>query len=125
VVSAQLALKQGQLARAEQHFEKAIQLEPTNELHRLNLAVMRLESRDSNVAARAEAELTRLESVEPWRAHALRNLAVHSSIGKKFAQAESYSSLLLQSTNATFNDRLEHLSILRRARSPALPDFLE
>jgi tetratricopeptide (TPR) repeat protein len=125
VVAAQLALKQNRMAQAEAHFEQAIQLEPTNELHRLNLAVMRLESNDSAVSAKAEAELKRLKETEPWKVHALRALSVHSSARRKFADAEAYSNLLLQSTNAVFGDKLDHLSILHRANSAALNPFLE
>jgi Flp pilus assembly protein TadD len=44
VLSAQLALKNNQLDTAENHFIEAVRLEPTNHLHELNLAVLRLHS---------------------------------------------------------------------------------
>ena len=44
VIAAELALKSGQPQNAERHLEEAAQLEPTNDLHRLNLAVLRLGS---------------------------------------------------------------------------------
>jgi Flp pilus assembly protein TadD len=43
-VAADLAVKLGQFEAAEHHFEQAVQLEPTNDLHRLNLAILRLGS---------------------------------------------------------------------------------
>ena len=51
LVSAQLALKQNRIADGEKHLQQAIRLEPANESHRINLGVIRLESRDAAVSA--------------------------------------------------------------------------
>lgn len=125
LVGAQLALKQNRIADAEHHFEQAIRLEPTNELHRLNLAVVRLESKDAVVSARARSELERLQSVPPWSGLALRALVAHHASRRQFAEAEGYSTSLLRATNAMFADKLEHLSILHGAKNPAFNQFLE
>ena len=125
LVGAQLALKQSRIADAENHFEQAIRLDPTNELHRLNLAVVRLESKDATVSARARAELERLQSVPPWNALALRSLVVHHASRKQFAEAERFSATLLRATNSVFSDKLEYLSILHGAKSPEFKRFLE
>jgi tetratricopeptide (TPR) repeat protein len=125
LVGAQLALKQNRIADAENHFEQAIRLEPTNDLHRLNLAVVRLESKNAAVSAQARGELERLQSVPPWNALALRSLVVHHASRKQFDEAERYSALLLRATNAMFGDKLEHLTILHGAKSPAFSHFLD
>jgi tetratricopeptide (TPR) repeat protein len=125
LVGAQLALKQNRIADAERHFEQAIRIEPTNDLHRLNLAVVRLESKDAAVSERARGELERLQSVPPWSGLALRSLVVHYANRKQFAEAERYSARLLQATNAMFGDKLEHLTILHGAKNPQFNHFLE
>src|SRR5262249_31071629 len=53
VVSAELALKLNEPTKAADEFAEASRLEPTNEMHRLNLAVLRLQS--SNLAASSSA----------------------------------------------------------------------
>jgi len=124
LVSAQLALKQNRTGDAEKHFEQARTLEPTNDLHRLNLAVMRLESKDAAVSASARVELEQLQASERWRGNALRSLMVHHQARRRFPDAMRYSTLLLSGTNAVFGDKLEHLSILHHAKNPELPGFL-
>jgi len=124
LVLTQLALKQNRIPDAERHLERAIQLEPTNGLHRLNLAVVRLESTNATVSGQARTELERLQSDSRWAGNALRALVVHHAGRKQFADAERYSAALLQSTNAVFSDKLEHLVILHRGQSASLNDFL-
>src|SRR6185369_3424686 len=106
LVSAQLALRQNRIAEAETHFEHAIRLEPTNDLHRLNLAIVRLESTNSPVAAKAHSELERLQTSENWSGHALRALVVHHLSRGQFAEATQYSTRLLKGTNSIFADKL-------------------
>jgi tetratricopeptide (TPR) repeat protein len=120
LVSAQLALKQNRIAQGEKHLEEAIRLEPGNDSHRINLGVVRLESRDPAVSAVAHAELEqRTGSVQ-----ALRALAVHHAGRRRFAEAERFSTALLRLTNSTWSDKLEHLAILRGAQSPQFDSFL-
>jgi predicted Zn-dependent protease len=124
LVSAQLAMKQNRIGEAENHFEHAIRLEPTNDLHRLNLAIVRLEYKDTAVAAKAHADLERLQASDKWSGHALRALVVHHMARREFAEAAQYSTLLLNGTNAAFGDRVEHLSVLHGAKSSDFDSFL-
>jgi len=107
LLSAQLALRQNRPADSEKHFEQAIRLQPTNELHRINLSVLRLESRDTNISAQAHAELERLQEGTAWGAQAQRSLAAHHLARGQFADAEHFSTALLRGTNNTFADKLQ------------------
>ena len=124
LVSAQLALKQNRLADAEKYFARAAAIEPTNELHRLNLAMVRSESSDAKVAADAHAELERMQADPRWGANASRALIAHHLARRQFVEAQRYSAQLLATTNAAFSDRLQHLTILRGAKDPAFDSTL-
>ncbi|HTD65017.1 MAG TPA: hypothetical protein VK846_00605 [Candidatus Limnocylindria bacterium] len=124
LVAAQLALKQNRLAAGEKHFEQAIRLQPTNELHRINLAIMRLESRNTNVSAQAHADLERLQGGAAWGVQAQRALMVHHLSRRQFAEAEHFSAALVRRTNSAFSDKLEHLTVLHGGKSPQLQSFV-
>ncbi len=116
VVSAQLALKQGRIADAEKFFENAIRLEPTNRLHRLNLATVRLESRDAAVSTTAHAELEAMQMDAQVGEHALRSLTAHHAGRKDFESALKFSKTLLEIKSASFDDRLDRLNLLHEAK---------
>jgi tetratricopeptide (TPR) repeat protein len=118
VVSAQLAIKQGRIADAEKHFEAAIRLEPADQLHQLNLATVRLQSRDAAVASAAHQQLVALQTNSAVGTHAARSLAAHHAGRGEFAEALKYSGGLVQRAEATFDDRLEHLTVLKLAKNP-------
>ena len=120
LVSAQLALKQNRITEAEKYLEQAIRLEPANDSHRINLGVIRLESRDAAVSAVARAELEQ----RTGNAQALRALLVHHTSRRRFAEAEQYSTALLKLTNSAWSDKLDHLTVLRGAESPKFNSFL-
>jgi hypothetical protein len=124
LVSAQLALKQNRLADGERHLGEAIRLDPTNDLHKINLAVVRLESRDADVTARAHAELEQAQSHQLWGTQASRALVAHHLGRRQFADAERFSTALLRNTNSIFADRLEHLAVLRGGNSPQFDSFV-
>jgi len=116
VVAAQLALKQQRLADAEKHFESAIQLEPTNELHRLNLAVVELESRDAARSLAAHQQLVSMQANPQWGDYALRSLSNYHLSRREYQEAYDYSERLLKHARATFEDRLDHLTVLHEAK---------
>jgi len=63
VMEAELALKLHKLPEARAQFEEAARLEPSNELHQVNLAVLRLQSTNSADAAGARVLELRLSGV--------------------------------------------------------------
>ncbi len=118
VLRGELSLKMKKPAVAEEEFAEASRLDPTNELHQLNLAVLRLHSTNAVQAAQAKATLERLRAHPQLGAVALRWLVAESFGQKDYAAATRFSQLLLTNKYATLDDRLQHLTLLRQ-NSPA------
>ena len=128
VTVAQLALRLGRNGEAAKQFEAALRLEPTNQLHRLNLAVVRLQSAEAAGSAAAHAELESLQT-EPQasplqRLMAGRALVIHHEGKRQFVEAEKFSNAVLRDPTSTFADRLEHLSVLHGGKNPQFDSFL-
>jgi len=118
LVASQYALRVNSLDTAVRHLATAAQLEPTNRLHQLNLATLRLQHTNTTVATRAREELAALASDAKLGEHALRSLTSDSLAHKRYADAEQFSQRLLALPPARFDDRLQHLTILSAAKSP-------
>ncbi len=123
-IAAQLALKLNQLDEAETHFQEAIRLAPEKESHQLNLAVVRLQSRDPAVVAEARATLERFATHSQLGVFALRTLVSQSLDKKERERALQFSETLLAQPQAAFGDRVQHLNILFLSQSPGLEEFL-
>jgi predicted Zn-dependent protease len=118
LISADLALKLNRPREAEAEFEAASRLEPTNLLHRLNIAALRLQSSNQTVVAEARVMLENLR--RDWNAGvaATRWLAADAFARKDMETARDLSVQLLADPRATMADRLQHLDILGQMRSP-------
>jgi tetratricopeptide (TPR) repeat protein len=123
-VSAELALRLRNPAEAMVEFEQAGKLEPTNELHQLNLAVLQLQSTNAGVAPGARATLERLRTSTNIGAVALRWLVADSLGRGDLPGAEQFSQQLLKDSRAAADDRLQHLTILQREKNPGFTEFL-
>jgi hypothetical protein len=115
-VSAELALKLHRYPQAETCFSNAAILEPGNELHRLNLATVRLLSTNRFVSAEARAALEGFAARRNLAA--LRSLVADSLNRSNYGAALRYSGRLLNQPGATFEDRLEHLMVLKAGGGP-------
>jgi Flp pilus assembly protein TadD len=124
VVAAELALKLGNQSDAAAHFDAAARLEPTNELHQVNLSVLRLASTNDTVASAARATLERLRASPEVGAVALRWLVGDALRREDMAGAARFSSQLLADPRSDLADRLEHLGILQQTKSPDFNAFL-
>ena len=124
LVASQLAIKLNRLPDAETHLRAAAALQPTNRLHQLNLATIRLQSAETNTADAARRELAALAEDSVLGAHALRSLVADGVVRRQFAEAQNFSRQLLQRPQATFDDRLQQLTILSGARSAELGEWL-
>jgi tetratricopeptide (TPR) repeat protein len=99
----------GQFGEAEQHFERAVQLEPANSLYAVNLASVRLSSPDPAVVARARQELRQLSASKPAGRFALEALTKEALHQGDLENARLYSSELAERSDQNWNDRLLEL----------------
>jgi len=120
LVASQLALKLSRLTDAESPLESAARLEPTNRLHQLNLATIRLQSADTNIAAGARRALAALASDPGLAFPALCSLTADGLAHRDFAAAEDNSRQLQARPEATLEDRFLRLTVLRESRSAEL-----
>src|ERR1017187_6838739 len=120
VVAASLALSLRRLDEAENHFETATKLDPTNQLYELNLAILRLGSTNATKVVPSRAVLENLRSDANLGPPALRALVVDRIMHRDAAGAENFSTQLVASAPATGADRLQHLRILLQ---PQMADF--
>jgi predicted Zn-dependent protease len=123
-VSAELALRLKRTAEAAAQFEQASRLEPTNELHQLNLAVLRLQSTNAGAPAAARATLERLRASTNVGPVALRWLVTESLGRNDLPTAERFSRQLLTNSHSVPDDRLQHLTILQKSRNPEFNAYL-
>lgn len=124
LVASQLALKLNRLTEAENHLRAVAALQPTNRMHQLNLATIRLQSAETNTADAARRELAALAEDPVLGEHALRSLIADTLVHRQFAEAQNFSRRLLQQPQATFDDRLQQLTILSAAKSAELGEWL-
>lgn len=113
-LASQVAFAQGRLAAAEQHLIQAAELEPTNTLHQLNLDIARLHAAESATwqAARQRLEASRHD---PLHGRDILRALTREALGREdLTRARSLSLQLQTRPDATLDDRLLHLGILRR-----------
>src|ERR1051326_5019818 len=123
-LKAELALKMGKAADAEEWFRAAARLQPTNELHQLNLSMLGLNSTNPAVASAARDSLQRFRSHRTFSGLALRALIAHSIEKEDAATAEKQSDELLSTPNAVLEDQLQHVEILQKLGSAeAIPSL--
>jgi tetratricopeptide (TPR) repeat protein len=120
IVSAELALALHHMAEAQAQFEAVCQLDPTNRLYQLNLAVVRLGSTNATMVADARAKLKQFCNDAKLGPLALRSLIADRLLHNDVSGALDYSTQLLAGTGASLNDRLQHLGILKHLHSPQL-----
>jgi len=123
-LSAELALRLKKTEEAAAQFEQASRLEPTNELHQLNLAVLRLQSTNAAAAAVARATLERLRASTNVGPVTLRWLVADSLGRNDLPAAERFSTQLLADRRSLPDDRQQQLTILQRSQNPELNAYL-
>jgi hypothetical protein len=120
IVSAELALALHHMTEAQAQFEAACRLDPTNQLYQLNLAVIGLGATNPAMAADARAILNKFSNDAKLGPPALRSLRADRLLHDDASGALDYSTKLLAGTQASLNDRLQHLGILKRLQSSEL-----
>jgi len=124
-VSAELALRLNRPAEAAADFAEAARLEPTNVLHRLNLAVLQCRSTNELIAAEGRASLEGYSTNRPFGIVALRWLVANHVATTNLDAAEHFSSQVMRNPRCTWDDRLQHLAILKQAQRPNFSTELE
>jgi tetratricopeptide (TPR) repeat protein len=114
-IAGTLALVLGQVSNAETYFSQATQLEPTNLVAQVDLAVVRLHGSNELDMADARIALQRviMTSTDPTLlAQARRELVLDAMHTKDHATALTLSKQLAEQPNALFTDRLLRLNVL-------------
>ena len=119
-----LAVDVKDLRLAEFHFASACQLDPTNDLGRLNLATVRLHSGEPRLVEQSHRTLAELKGRDHYRLSALRALLSDALQGARTAEATRYAEELAAAPSATWQDHLQLLSVLHGSRPEALSPAL-
>lgn len=113
-----LAWSTGHAADAEAQYLEALQLEPTNLAVRINLATIHLSSTNVAVANAARASLEEMATNSTLKLTALRYLVEDAAAHKAADRALSFSRRILQDPECAFGDKIHHLQLLEKTRSP-------
>ena len=120
-----LAIKLGHLRDAEQHYDEALKLQPDNPVTRMSLAVVQLQSKDPRIVTDSRITLQLLNTDGKLGILPLRSLVAESAAARDFARAEQLSSQVLTNAQASFGDRMLHLTLLHVAGRTNLQSFLK
>ena len=125
LVAGALALKLNQVGEAEKHYAEALRIQPDNPVTRMSLAVLQLQSKNPNVIRDSRMTLELLNTDGKLGILPMRSLVAESIASQQYARAEQISSQIITNTQATFGDRLLHLTILHNAARTNFQDFLK
>src|ERR1043166_565623 len=123
--AAATAISTNNLIAGEKHLVEAVRLDPTNDMHALNLGVFHLGSSQSNIVAEGRRTLEKIPANSPRRGQALRALISDSVRQKNFPRAIEFSNELISNPASGFEDRTAHLSLLKSSKSPEFDAFLQ
>lgn len=114
----------GQYLEAEKQFEQACKLEPQNPVPLLNLAMIRIQRKDEQLAGEARQNLQNLITNAAVGTDALRHLTLDAMRHTNHTRALELARALVAHTNALFNDRLMELDVLAAAKSAGFQSTL-
>jgi predicted Zn-dependent protease len=115
-VAGEVALTQNKPAEAEADFAQCVRLDPSNYAPQLSLAVLELHSSNALDMAEARISLRRIgmnSTNIPIRLQAERELVLDALKYRDENTALSFSSDLMQQANASFQDKLLRLEVLK------------
>ncbi len=114
-VAGAVAIAGNRFADAEKAFARALELDPANPSHRLNLALTRVQSSDPAVASEARVELQQLTESGETQVAAARALVSAAKVQNDPAQVLEATRLLASLPKAAFPDRLMLLDAVKTA----------
>jgi predicted Zn-dependent protease len=128
MVAGAVAVARNDLAQAEVYFLEAARLDPTNQVSRLNLAMVRLHGSNTLDMAEARIVLQRIISEsdkKDLRCQAIRELVIDATRFQQTNTALALSKELLSDTNSVFADRVLRLRVLRGTQAPEFNTALD
>src|ERR1051325_10297962 len=125
VVAGWLARAQGNEIEVEQHFAAAVEREPTNDLYRFNLAVLRIRSDVPEKRAEAREGLERLTKVPAFHTGSLRALLGDAVQRNELERADALAQELQMSQQVAFSDYLLCLEFYRKLNQAKFTALLE
>lgn len=123
-VAAAIAMGKKDPASAEAHWAEAARLEPADDRHQLNLAHLRLESRNPDARAAAVAALQELRKQPPASLEALRLLLTDALSTGNMERVGEMADALVADARSTFADKLTRLTALRRVQDARSGPYL-
>lgn len=125
-VAGAICLVRQQMDKAEKHFSAALETAPKDTHLALNLALLRLTSRDENIASVARQTLLGLTNDAAVRVEALRALAADALAHNDRGHAEEWARALHAEPQSTFSDGLIYFDAIRKTeRAPAALQSLQ
>lgn len=118
------AVAMRQIPEAEAHFVQVSQLQPTNPVPQLNLAILRLNQTNAAAQDEARAALQQLADDPNLRSQAYRELIGDAVRHGRTNDALALAGKLAQPTNASFEDRIVYLSVLQAMRKEEVTSTL-
>jgi len=112
------AVQAKQFGIAERHLAEVLRLQPTNELARLNLATIRLQSPRPEAHAEALATMEQLRQIPKFHLPALRALLADAKGNKQSVQVLSLARELREASPVDYRDQLPYLDALHQSRHP-------
>ncbi len=122
--AAQLAEAQNKLPEARAHWARAMQLAPGTDEYRMRHASVELRLPDSTARDQARATLEMLRNVPEQRATATRALIADAANRRSSDQVLQLARELTEYPDASFQDALLYLDILKQLRHAAYPSYL-
>jgi len=124
-VSARLAMIRGDAKSAETHWREASRLAPQVEGYQMELAALRIESKDAEVRTAATAALRELANSPGEGIRALRMLVAHARKYQQPARVRELVDELVAAPGVTFADHLTRLAVLRGYDTPDSSSYLD
>ncbi len=111
--AAAVAIEKKNFADAEKHWEEAARLAPDDKVHRLNLASLRIDSRNAEVRNKALEALQEMRGNPATAVEAVRLLLSDALRRREPVKARDLADALVAEKNSTFQDKLTRLATLR------------
>ena len=99
-------------------YAEAFKREPGNPAVRFNLATIRLASTNNAQAELGRQDLKQMALSGDFKFRALEYLKADATAHSNLGAALTYSKSILQETNATLADRMDHLQLMRALKEP-------